>query len=199
MDEPIGVFLAAQRAFGDRVHAIAEAQWSAPTPDAEWTVADLVAHLIDEHRWLPPLMHGLDLTAAGEVVAGTRDLPVDGGVGANLAESWDEAAIGSADAVVEPEALKRSVELSSGPTPARDYLREMTTDLIVHAWDLGTALGLTDPLPDDLVAFALAEVNKWGDMSGTSYFGAPVPVSDDAPAISKLVAATGRNPMWSAN
>ena len=107
MDETLEMFLTGQRAFTARVNAITEAQWSAPTPDSEWSVADLVAHLIDEHRWLPPLMHGLDLESAGEIVAGNRDLPVDGGVGANLAESWNEASAASADAVVEPDALER--------------------------------------------------------------------------------------------
>ena len=50
MDDPLNVFLKAQREFGDRVHAVAEDQWARPTPDAEWSVADLVGHLVDEHR-----------------------------------------------------------------------------------------------------------------------------------------------------
>lgn len=197
MDELLVMFLAGQRAFGDRVHAITEAQWPRATPDADWSVADLVAHLVDEHRWLPPLLHGLDLESAGEVVAGTRNLPVDGGVGSNLAESWDEAAIGSAEAVLAPGALERQVALSRGATPARDYLLEMTVDLAVHAWDLGAALGLTQPLPDELVTFVLAEVGSWTDVSESSYFGAAVTVADDAAAIDKLVAKTGRDPNWS--
>src|SRR5664279_3371285 len=177
MDKTLEMFLSGQRAFGARVQAISEEQWSAPTPDTEWSVAGLVNHLIDEHRWLPPLMHGLDLATAGEVVAGTRRLPVDGGVGANLAESWNEAALASQDAVVEPDALERSVELSRGTTPARDYLREMTIDLAVHSWDLSAAIGFAEPLPEELIAFAQAEVTRWGDLSGSGYFGAPVPVA----------------------
>lgn len=197
MDELLEMFLAGQRAFGGRVRSVAEAQWSAPTPDAEWSVADLVRHMIDEHRWLPPLLHGLDLKSAGEVVAGTRSLPVGGGVGANLAESWDEAAIGAADAVLEPHVLQREVELSRGTAPARDYLLEMTVDLAVHSWDLGVAIGFAAPLPPDLVAFVHAEVSGWEVGSGSTYFAAPVAVPDDASAIDKLVAATGRNPNWS--
>ncbi len=117
MDDMPQIFLAAQRAFSERVHAVSESQWSAPTPDKDWSVADLVDHLIDQHRWFPPLMHGLDLDAAGEVVAGSRGLPVDGGVGANHAELWDEAATVSVDAVMQPGAMDRSVELSRGTTP----------------------------------------------------------------------------------
>ncbi len=191
------MFLTGQRAFGNRVRAISDAQWSAPTPNAQWSVADLVRHLVDEHRWLPPLMHGLDLASAGDVVAGARNLPVGGGVGSNLAESWDEAAVGAADAALEPHALQREVELSRGSAPARDYLLEMTVDLAVHSWDLSVAIGFVESLPGDLVAFVEAAVSGWGDLSASGYFGPAVPVADDAPAIDKLVGATGRDPNWS--
>ncbi|MCW2495108.1 TIGR03086 family metal-binding protein [Jatrophihabitans sp.] len=194
MDEILAMFLTGTSAFDDRVHAITPDQWQAETPDDDWSVADLVSHLIDEHRWLPPLLHGLDLSSAGLVVEGTRSLPVDGGVGANLAESWDEAVGASRDAVVEEAALERSVDLSRGPTPARQYLLEMTVDLAIHSWDLGRAIGYSEPLPADLVDFVYSEVSSWGDASGSGFFGAPVQVPDDASTIDKLVAATGRDP-----
>ena len=50
MDEPLNAFLAAQRVFTEVVHAIGEGDWHAPTPDTEWDVAELLAHLIEEHR-----------------------------------------------------------------------------------------------------------------------------------------------------
>lgn len=202
MDEILELFLTGQRAFTDRVHAIGD-RWHAPTPAGGWTVADLVDHLISEHRWLPPLLHGLDLASAEEVVQGTRDLPVDGGVGANHAELWDEAAAASADAVIAPGVLDRTVDLSRGTTPAPQYLTEMTVDLCIHAWDLGRSVGHLDPLPAPLVTFALEQVGRWGDLSGwtdpsgATYFAAPVPVADDASDEDRLVAVSGRDPQWS--
>ena len=41
----------------------------------------------------------------------------------------------SAEAFGELDALDRTVSLSRGPTPARQYLTEMVFDLIVHSWD----------------------------------------------------------------
>jgi uncharacterized protein (TIGR03086 family) len=193
MDQLLEMFLTASREFGTRVHAVRDDQWSAPTPDTEWSVGDLVGHLVDEHRWAPPLFHGLDLDSARKVVEGTRDLPVDGGVGANLAEAWDEAAAASADAVTDADALERTVELSRGPTPARDYLNEMTFDLTVHAWDLAKAIGYEQALPEDLVAYVYEQV-KDSDFSGSNLFQPAVDVPDDAPLIDKLVARTGRTP-----
>lgn len=196
-DDVIQLFLSGQRAFSERVAAISDAQWAAPTPDTNWSVLDLVDHLVGEHRWLPPLLRGLDLESAGEVVAGTRTLPADGGVGSNHAELWDEAAIAAADAVVEPGVVDREVALSRGTTPASQYLREMTIDLAIHSWDLGQAIGFTGALPPELVEFALVEVSSWGDVSGTEYFGPPVDVPSDASTLDRLVALTGRDPNWS--
>src|SRR4051812_24978161 len=152
-DDLVSMFLTAQRAFGDRVHAIGEDQWHAATPCSDWDVAALLEHLIDENQWVPPLMHGLDLESANKVVEGNRSLPVDGGVGANLAEVWDEASIACADAFRADGGMERTVALSRGPTPATDYITEMIFDHLVHGWDLEKAIGYSgDPLPDDLVA-----------------------------------------------
>lgn len=194
MDEILAMFLEGQRQFGARVAAVTDDQWDGPTPDTEWSVADLVNHLVDEHRWVGPLLHGLDLDSAGKVVEGTRSLPVHGGVGANLAQEWEEAATSAADAAVEPGALDREVALSRGQTPAREYLGEMIFDLTVHSWDLGRATGYPDDLPQELVRFTYDAVQRFGDMSATGMFGAPVTVPDDAPMLDRLVALTGRDP-----
>ncbi|MDT4957324.1 MAG: hypothetical protein QOD31_1123 [Pseudonocardiales bacterium] len=194
MDDLLALYLSAEHEFTVRVHAVGADQWDNATPDTEWTVADLVEHLIEEHRWAAPLMHGQDLESAAKVVEGSRSLPVDGGVGANLAQEWDDAATGSNEAFTAPGALDREVELSRGSTPVRTYLEEMIFDLVIHAWDLGQAIGYTEPLPDELVAAIYSAVSAMGDLSGSGMFAPPVDCADDAPTIDKLVAATGRRP-----
>lgn len=195
MDDLVTAFRQAQQAFTDRVHAIGEDQWQASTPDTEWSVADLVGHLIEEHRWAAPLLHGLDLESAAKVVEGSRSLPVEGGVGGNLAEEWDEAAVESLSAWSEPGVADRTVALSRGDTPAHDYLGEMIFDLVVHGWDLQTAIGYSgEPLPGDVVTGVYERAKDMGDLSGSGFFEAPVDVPDDASVLDKLVALTGRNP-----
>lgn len=194
-DALLDAFLRAQRTFGDRVHAVTEDQWSAATPDADWNVADLVGHLIEEQRWAAPLVHGHDLDSAAKIVHGSRNLPIHGGVGANLAEEWDEAATGAADAISGDGALDRTVALSRGATPARDYLAEMIFDLVVHSWDLGKAIGYEAALPEDLVEMTYGEVQGMADgLAASGLFHAPVEVADDASTLDKLVALTGRDP-----
>ncbi len=194
MDDLIALFHTGQREFSARVHAVAEDQWTARTPDSEWSVADLVAHLVEEHRWAAPLVHGQDFESAAKVVEGARSLPVDGGVGANLAQEWDEAATGSAEAFTAPGALERDVELSRGATPVTTYLDELILDLTIHSWDLGQAIGYPEDLPDELVSAVYSRVSPAGDMSSSGLFDPPVDVPEDAPTIDKLVAVTGRKP-----
>src|SRR5262249_62285471 len=76
-DDLIATFSSAQAAFTERVHAVAPDQWQMGTPDAQWAIADLVGHLVDEHRWAAPLLAGLDMDAARAVVAGLE--PAGGG------------------------------------------------------------------------------------------------------------------------
>jgi uncharacterized protein (TIGR03086 family) len=194
MADVIELFPLAVATFSERVDAIDESQWSAPTPCDDWAVADLVRHLVDEHRWASPLLHGRDLEAAGRIVAAARTLPDDGGVGANAAQEWREASVASLDVVREPGAGEREVALSRGATPAEQYLTEMIFDLTVHSWDLQQAIGFTGELPAELVAFSMPMADEVG---GGQLFKGSVEVDADAPAVDRLVARTGRDPGWS--
>jgi uncharacterized protein (TIGR03086 family) len=44
------------------------------------------------------------------------------------------------------------VDLSSGPTPAREYVSQLFADHLVHAWDLARAIGADERLDPELVA-----------------------------------------------
>ena len=186
MDDLIELFTTGQREFGTRVHAIGD-RWDAPTPNSDWSVADLVDHLIDEHRWVEPLLDGQNFKTAGEIVAGTRD-PGD------RVQAWDEAARSSYRSVTAHGALDRSVDLSRGATAVPDYLQEMIFDLAVHSWDLGRALEFDGELDPALIDFALAQAQQMGNDGSSGIFNAPISVPDDAPAIVRLVALTGRHP-----
>jgi uncharacterized protein (TIGR03086 family) len=190
-DDLIAMFLAAQAAFTERVHAIADDQWQLGTPDAQWTVADLVWHLTDEHRWAGPLLAGLDMDQARAVAAGSGPAGADG---VTRAREWDLAAAASAAAVRADGALRGCVAITRGLAPAAEYLEEMVLDLVVHAWDLGTAIGYPGPLPAGAVAAIYPLARAVVDRTPSGMFDAPVQVSTDAPVIDKLVALTGRHP-----
>ena len=192
-DDLITTFLTAQAAFTERVYAVTPDQWQLGTPDAQWTVANLVGHLVDEHRWTAPLLAGLDMDAARAVVAGLGPAGGDGGA---LVRAWDRAAATSAEAFRADGALTGPVTITRGRVPAAEYLEEMVLDLIVHAWDLGAATGYQAPLPHDAVAAIYPLAQAIVDRTPAGMFDAPVDVGADAPVIDRLVALTGRRPRW---
>jgi uncharacterized protein (TIGR03086 family) len=192
-DDLITTFLTAQRAFTDRVHAVADDQWALPTPDQEWTVADLTGHLVTEHRWAGPLLSGVDLDAAGAVVADLYPAEPEPG-GPDLVLAWDIAAAQSAEAFRAYGALAGTVHIGRGRAPAPEYLEEMNLDLVVHAWDLDTAIGYPDPLPAAAVTAVFADARPIVERTPAGMFAVPVEVPADAPVLSRLLGLTGRTP-----
>ena len=72
----------------------------------------------------------------------------------------------------------------------------MILDLIVHAWDLGTAIGYRGRLcPADAMKAIYPLARAIVDRTPSGMFDAPVEVSTDAPVIDKLVALTSRHPV----
>lgn len=191
MDNQLGILDQAFREFSARVDAIPADGWDGPTPATEWTVRDLVLHVLDEHLWVPPLVHGHDLQAAEEVVKAAQTARDD----ADLKSEWHSAATASVQAFNEPGALDREVALSRGPTPCRQYADEMIFDLVVHGWDLGKAIGYPEAIPESLAEPAYEAIKGAGDLSSFGDMFAPaVSVPEDASTLDKLVAHTGRDP-----
>lgn len=186
----------AMHQFGLRLHHLQPHEWGLSTPCVDWTVRDLVAHVVGEQRWIPLLVaRRLSIADAERELEGAGDLITAGeSLDPSPSEAWDAAAGPAILSFAALDDLDVMIGLSRGPTPARDYLAELTLDLAVHAWDLGQAIGMTDPLPDDLAAFALDAVRGWGELSDSGMFAAPVAVPGDASWTDRLVAATGRTP-----
>ncbi|MCJ1681371.1 TIGR03086 family metal-binding protein [Streptomyces sp. APSN-46.1] len=176
----------ALRLFGERVRAVGDG-WDLPTPCTEWNVRDLVNHVTGEQVWVPPLVgEGRTVEEVGDAFDG--DLLGDDPVAA-----WERAATAAQAAFAAPGALERTVQLSYGPTPGSDYCAELTTDCVVHTWDLSRAIGADDRLPDGLVEFAIKQVMPHADgLAASGMFAAPLEVPAGADAQTRLLALMGR-------
>lgn len=170
------------------VGEIADDQWGGATPCTDWTVRDLVNHLVYEQLWAPELLHGATLEDVGD--------RFDGDVlGDDPIKAWTGAAGTARAALDEPGALERRVFVSYGQIPATEYGWQLTTDLAVHGWDLATAIGVRHPIGDELAGTLLDLVEpKVASWQGLGVFAPPVGVPEDAPAADRLVALLGRRP-----
>jgi uncharacterized protein (TIGR03086 family) len=174
--------------FRQRLDRTGDSQWTLPTPCSEWDVRALVNHVASELRWIPPLVEGKTIAEVGDSLSG--DL-----LGDDPKTAWTAASREAQAAASEPGALQRTVHLSYGDRDADGYIREVTGDLVIHAWDLARAVGADtrlDPELVELTAQSLGDGIEGARAAG--YFAAAVPVRPDADAQDRLIALTGRDP-----
>ena len=184
-EELLELFQRAQAQFTDRVDAVAPDQWEDPSLPG-WTVADLVAHLVSEQLWVPPLLAG-EPHLEGRFPEATSDL-----LGNDPFIGWESAADDALSAFAEDDALIRTVHLSRGLTPASEYILEMTADLTVHAWDLAQAIGADTELDGELVTAGLVYAERLPAEGIPGLIDPPLDVSEAAPPQMRLLARFGR-------
>lgn len=185
--ELLELFQRAQNQFTDRVDAVEPGQWDDESLPG-WTVADLVAHLVNEALWVPPLLAGepVDMIE-GRFPDGTDDL-----LGDDPLLGWESAADSALAAFAADDALRHTVHLSRGPTPAGEYIFEMATDLTVHAWDLARATRGDTELDGELVTAALVYAERLPAGGVPGLFDPPLDVPPSADPQTRLLARFGR-------
>lgn len=100
------------------------------------------------------------------------------------------------EAVKVPGAMERAVTVPFGTVPGEVVARFLTVDMLVHGWDLSQATGQPYEPDEHVVELALQTARELiaPEMRDGDTFAAEVPVAEDAPAIDRLVAFTGRRP-----
>ena len=180
------LFRRAAEGFGRHVHAITDTQWHDPTPCTDWDVRTLVNHVTVEQLWVPPLVGGVTIAEVGDRLDGDQ-------LGSDPVRSWDAAAQSSLTVFDAAGALDGTVSLSAGAKPTAEYAWEMTTDALIHSWDLARGIGADESLDPELVELVYERTLPVAEhLQETGMFAPPVPVPDDAPLPTKLLALFGR-------
>src|SRR5262245_6688351 len=187
-----GLYRRSVQWWAGRLAAVSDDQWDLPTPCSEWSVRDLVNHVVGEDRWTSPLMRGQTIEQVGDRFDG--DLLGDDprGVGAQAAQE----AVGAVDETLPSNG---TVQLSYGEESMDEYVRQLIADHLVHGWDLAAATGTGRDVEDpDL----LAAVAGWFDQMEDLYrsagvVGARRALSGDAQT--DLLARFGRDARWGPN
>jgi len=186
MSELIDQFTRAADGFSKHVHAVRKDQWNHPTPCTDWDVRMLVNHVAVEQLWVPPLLGGSTVAEVGDRLDGDQ-------LGGDPVAAWDAAMRDSLAGFGAPGALDTTVSLSSGDKPTAEYCWEMTTDALIHSWDLARGIGADETLDAELVAVVYEQILPIAEhLHETGMFDPPVPVPDDAPLQTKLLALFGR-------
>jgi uncharacterized protein (TIGR03086 family) len=179
--------------FDRLVGAIPEDRWQSPTPCTEWSVRDVLAHLVTEQLWVPALLGGSTVAEVGDRFDGDQ-------LGDEPVATWRSAADIARRAWLEPGAVQRTVHLSYGEDAAEEYGWQMTLDLAVHGWDLASGVsgsGMSHRIPDELAEPLLTRfadsVEQW---QGFGIIDPPVAVSGESGPGERLLGLLGRDPHW---
>jgi uncharacterized protein (TIGR03086 family) len=177
--------------WADRVNAVADHQWDAPTPCRDWTVRELANHVTGEDLWTGPLMRGSTIEEVGDRFDG--DLLGDDPIKRSLA-----AAMEATRAVAETLPTHGTVHLSYGEEQMDEYVHQLAADHLIHGWDLAVATDGDTRLDSALVH----EVAAWFAEREELYRRAGVigaRAASHGDPQGDLLAAFGRDPGWGLN
>lgn len=180
----------AQDAFDVRLRRVEADQWSLPTECSDWTVRDLVNHVVLGSTMAVRLLDGATLD---EIV------PLFGGdaLGDDPLAARRQTAAAERQAFAAPGALERIVHHPAGDIPGALLLGFRTGDNLLHTWDLARATGGDEALPDDVVADVWSVFEPFGPSIGTLGVFGDGPsgaVGPDAPLQTRLLDLSGRRP-----
>jgi uncharacterized protein (TIGR03086 family) len=161
--------------------ALRPEQWTAPTPCQEWDARALVEHVIGFHEFL--LLRPLGVRA---------NRPRD-----DAAARWRATAEALFTCLGADGTLDRPMELpGGGHSSARQMLGALTTDVLVHTWDLARAAGIEPRLDPTLCRAAYETATATVLRRNDGMIGPEVTVAPGADVGTRLVAFYGRDPAW---
>ncbi|MGB3687507.1 MAG: TIGR03086 family metal-binding protein [Ornithinimicrobium sp.] len=165
----------------DQLRSIAPDDHLRPTPCPDFTVGDLVAHLIGNAEMLAS---ALPIAAAPAATDPTHDPE-----GAVAAVVWP--------CVAAAQAMPASdiVDLGGLTVTGDELVRYLSVEFLVHAWDISTATNSHLDASDELCAAVLdnAARTESTPFFDESQFDSPLPAAPSAPALHRLLTRTGRH------
>ncbi|WP_280260592.1 TIGR03086 family metal-binding protein [Nocardia abscessus] len=186
-------FEPAAAALATVVGRITDDQLAAPTPCADTTVGDLLAHVVD-------LTEAFRQAATKEAVGGSVAPPPPSERA--LPEDWRTRIPGRLDALVaawrDPAAWDGVTEAGGVSEPAPVMARVALDEVVVHGWDLATATGQPFTCAAADLATLLDMLSEMPAEGVPGTFGPVQPVTAEASDLERVLAFTGRRADWTA-
>jgi uncharacterized protein (TIGR03086 family) len=161
-------------------------QWETLSDCDDWTVRELVNHIVTGNYWAAELGSGLTIEAVGD--------RLDGDVlGSDPLSVYDDSSLVAAAVFRVPGAMEAPCAVSYGPVPGEVYCGHRFIDVLIHGWDVATSTGQDTTLEPELVEACLEVVEPQLDMlTGSGAFGTPADVPEGASRQVQLLAVLGR-------
>lgn len=167
------------------IDATSPDDYAAPTPCTDWTVGDLLAHLIAGN------VKYIEIGRGKEWARGAPDVVLDDDPGgtyrrtfAAMVQAWEQ-----------PGVLDRETALPVGRGRAESALYLHLGETLVHGWDLARATGQQLPWDAEVVEASFTHFTSWlpPQRPPGSPFADAAPLGEDAGPIDRLAAYLGRD------
>lgn len=165
-----------------RIAAVPEDRWESQSPCEDWTARDVVRHLVDT----PAMFFGFVDATPPSGGPSVEDDPLG---------AFSHARDAVLAALDDPAVADKEYDGGFGKsTFARGVDQFLSTDLVVHGWDLARATGLDETLdPDEVRRLHEAMLPMDEAMRGPGAFGPKIDPPADADEQTKLLCFLGRH------
>ena len=163
-------------------------QWDLTSVCDDWSVRELVNHIVTGNYWAFELGGGKAIEEVGDALDGDV-------LGTDPLRAYDDSSLVAAAVFREPDAMERPCAVSYGPVTGSVYCGHRFIDVLVHGWDVAKSTDQDTTLDAALVAACWAVVEpQLDELGGSGAFGTTVKLPDDADPPARLLAALGREP-----
>ena len=187
------VFILSEQAFAGVVAQIRDDQWELTTPPEFYTgrqgsvtLREIISYHAYDTAWVPDVLAGRTIDEVGTRWDSMKE------TGASQYAQLSAAAVAAAEQVDDGS---RTVHLSYGDWPVREYLKHITSFRGFRVYDIARWIGAPTAMPEALVAgmweLLLPDAEQWRAMG---IYREAVPVPDDAQLQDRLLAMSGRDP-----
>lgn len=162
------------------LHTVAGDDMSRQTPCTQFNVTQLTGHLLNSIAAIGG-MAGAEIPETDESDSAERRVV---SAARPALDAWHR------------RGLEGNVPFGKGEMPAKGACGILSLEFLVHAWDYARAVEHDVNAPESLAEYVLGLARKTiqPELRSRAGFDAPVDVAEDARALDRLVAFTGRNP-----
>jgi uncharacterized protein (TIGR03086 family) len=167
--------------FEDRLNGVSAERWPSASPCEEWTARDVAVHVINTHR---------------RVRAALGDVSYEEiGPDADLRAEWAPATGAIRGALNDESMASKTVGGVFGEQPFESLVgRLLSTDTLIHTWDLARATGQDDQMDEEAATRALEFLTPIDEaIRRPGGFGPKLPPPPGADAQARLLAFAGRS------
>ena len=164
------------------VQRTSDNEWMNPSPCADWSALDVLAHNIGMCRMITGFVNG-----EGASVSDHPEIK-------NPKPEWAIARDEVLEALGRKEALQLRADTPWGNLTIEKFLGVVVVDPLTHTFDLARAVGQDIRIDDGLAAISYERLKAAGDSIRGEKFGSEIQTGENDSIVHKFIAVTGRRP-----